>query len=101
MSQKGFTIPTNIWGKIIGGVIGLLRGGITGAILGIFLGHMADRFFGNLGGVNRTRNASSEQFFPLWSHQQVGWAGHEGRDCSGRAVDAAFAIIRCRKTAGH
>ena len=68
MSSQGFKIPTNIWGKVIGGIIGLMRGGITGLIFGVFLGHMADRFLGNLGGVNRTRDAFFGAVFSTLGH---------------------------------
>lgn len=68
MSKQGFKIPAHIWGKVIGGIIGLLRGGITGAIFGMFLGHMADRFLGNLGGVNRTRDAFFGAVFSTLGH---------------------------------
>ena len=57
MSSPGFKIPGHWWGKLIGGVIGLLRGGIPGMIFGVFLGHMVDRFLAGLGGSNRTRDA--------------------------------------------
>ncbi len=68
MSTAGFKFPTHWWGKLIGGVIGLMRGGITGAILGIFVGHMLDRFLAGLGGVNRTRDAFFGAVFSTLGH---------------------------------
>jgi len=63
MSDTGFKIPGNWWGKLIGGIIGLMRGGITGAILGLFLGHMVDRFLSGLSGSNRTRDSFFRALF--------------------------------------
>jgi DnaJ like chaperone protein len=57
MKNTGFIIPGHWWGKLIGGIIGLMRGGVTGLVLGLFLGHMVDRFLSGLGGANRTRDA--------------------------------------------
>jgi len=68
MSTAGFKIPTHWWGKLIGGIIGLMRGSISGAILGIFVGHMVDRFLANLGGVNRTRDAFFGAVFSTLGH---------------------------------
>lgn len=68
MSTPGFKIPTQIWGKVIGGIIGLLRGGITGFIFGIIVGHLADRFLGNLGGANRTRDEFFAAVFSTLGH---------------------------------
>ena len=67
-NNTGFSIPTHWWGKLIGGIIGLLRGGITGAILGVFIGHMIDRFLAGLGGVNRTRDAFFGALFSTLGH---------------------------------
>jgi len=63
MNYSGFRIPGNWWGKLIGGIIGLMRGGIAGAIFGVFLGHMADRFLSGLSGSNRTRDAFFRALF--------------------------------------
>ena len=63
MSNTGFRIPGHWWGKLIGGIIGLMRGGIVGAILGAFLGHMVDRFLSGLSGTNRTRDAFFHALF--------------------------------------
>ena len=68
MSDTGFKIPGHWWGKVIGGIIGLLRGGLTGAILGVFIGHMVDRFLGGLGGANRTRDAFFGAVFATLGH---------------------------------
>lgn len=57
MNYSGFKLPGTWWGKLIGGIIGLMRGGIVGAIFGVFLGHMVDRFLSGLSGSNRTRDA--------------------------------------------
>jgi DnaJ like chaperone protein len=61
-------MPTHWWGKLIGGIIGLLRGGITGAVLGFFLGHMVDRFLAGLGGVSRVRDAFFGAMFATLGH---------------------------------
>jgi DnaJ like chaperone protein len=63
MNYSGFKIPGNWWGKLIGGIIGLMRGGIPGAIFGIFLGHMVDRFLSGLSGSNRTRDTFFRALF--------------------------------------
>ena len=63
MNYSGFKIPGNWWGKLIGGIIGLMRGGIVGAIFGVFLGHMVDRFLSGLSGSNRTRDAFFRALF--------------------------------------
>jgi len=68
MSTAGFKIPTHWWGKLIGGIFGLMRGGIAGAIFGIFVGHMVDRFLAGLGGVNRTRAAFFGAIFSTIGH---------------------------------
>lgn len=67
-NNTGFRIPGHWWGKLIGGVIGLLRFGITGAILGIVLGHMVDRFLAGLGGVSRVRDAFFAAMFATLGH---------------------------------
>jgi len=66
--NSGFKVPAHWWGKLIGGVIGLLRGGIAGAILGAFIGHMVDRFLAGLRGVNRTRDAFFSALFSTLGH---------------------------------
>lgn len=63
MSNTGFKIPGSWWGKLIGGIIGLMRGGIVGAILGVFIGHMVDRFLSGLSGSNRTRDTFFRALF--------------------------------------
>jgi len=67
-NNSGFRVPTHWWGKIIGGVIGLLRGGIAGAILGVFIGHMIDRFLAGLGGVSRVRDVFFGALFATLGH---------------------------------
>ncbi len=68
MSTQGFKIPGHWWGKLLGGIIGLMRGGLTGAILGLFVGHMLDRFLGGLSGANRTRDAFFAAVFSTLGH---------------------------------
>lgn len=68
MSNPGFKIPTHWWGKLIGGVFGILKGGPFGLLFGIFVGHMVDRFLANLGGVNRTREAFFGAVFSTLGH---------------------------------
>ena len=68
MNNTGFKIPGHWWGKLIGGIIGLLRGGLAGAIFGIFLGHMVDRFLSGLGGTNRTRDSFFSAMFSTLGH---------------------------------
>lgn len=62
-NNTGFKIPGHWWGKLIGGIIGLMRGGIVGAILGVFLGHMLDRFLAGLSGSNRIRDTFFRALF--------------------------------------
>jgi DnaJ like chaperone protein len=68
MSNSGFKIPTHWWGKLIGGIFGLMRGGLVGAIFGVFLGHMLDRFLSGLGGATRTRDAFFGAMFATLGH---------------------------------
>jgi DnaJ like chaperone protein len=68
MSGTGFKIPGHWWGKLLGGILGLMRGGISGAVLGIFLGHMVDRFLGGLSGTNRTRETFFGAVFSTLGH---------------------------------
>jgi len=68
MSNTGFKIPGHWWGKLIGGIIGLMRGGLAGAILGIFIGHWLDRFLSGLGGASRTRDAFFGAMFSTLGH---------------------------------
>ncbi len=67
-NNTGFIIPGHWWGKLIGGIIGLMRGGLVGAIFGIFLGHMVDRFLSGLGGASRTRDAFFGAMFATLGH---------------------------------
>ncbi|MDH3901713.1 MAG: co-chaperone DjlA [Xanthomonadales bacterium] len=68
MNYSGFRIPGNWWGKLIGGIIGLMRGGIVGAIFGVFLGHIVDRFLSGLSGNNRTRDTFFCALFSTIGH---------------------------------
>ena len=67
-NNTGFKLPTHWWGKLIGGIIGLMRGGLVGAVFGIFLGHMVDRFLSGLGGAHRTRDAFFGAMFSTLGH---------------------------------
>ncbi len=68
MNNTGFRIPGHWWGKLIGGIIGLMRGGLAGAIFGVFLGHIVDRFLSGLGGASRTRDAFFGAMFATLGH---------------------------------
>ena len=68
MSNTGFKLPTHWWGKVIGGIIGLMRGGLVGVIFGVFLGHLVDRFLSGLGGATRTRDAFFGAMFSTLGH---------------------------------
>jgi DnaJ like chaperone protein len=67
-NNTGFKIPGHWWGKLIGGIIGLLKGGPAGLIFGVFLGHMVDRFLAGLSGANRTRDAFFGAMFSTLGH---------------------------------
>jgi len=62
-NNTGFKMPTHWWGKLIGGIIGLLKGGPIGLVLGVTLGHFVDRFLSGLGGNNRTRDTFFSAMF--------------------------------------
>ena len=68
MSDTGFKIPGHWWGKLIGGVIGLMRGGFVGLLLGMFIGHWVDRFLAGLGNAGRTRDAFFGALFSTLGH---------------------------------
>jgi DnaJ like chaperone protein len=67
-NSTGFKIPSHWWGKLLGGIIGLMRGGLTGLVFGMFLGHMVDRFLSGLGGASRTRDAFFGAMFSTLGH---------------------------------
>jgi DnaJ like chaperone protein len=67
-NNPGFKIPGHSWGKLIGGIIGLVKGGPAGALFGVFVGHMVDRFLAGLSGVNRTRDAFFGAMFSTLGH---------------------------------
>jgi DnaJ like chaperone protein len=67
-NNTGFKIPGQWWGKLIGGIFGLLKGGPAGLIFGVFLGHMVDRFLAGLSGSNRTRDAFFGAMFSTLGH---------------------------------
>jgi DnaJ like chaperone protein len=68
MSSTGFRIPGHWWGKLIGGIIGLMRGGLVGLVFGAFIGHLVDRFLAGLGGVSRVRGAFFSAMFSTLGH---------------------------------
>jgi DnaJ like chaperone protein len=61
-------IPRNWWGKIIGGILGLLKGGISGAVIGVLLGHLADRFLAGIVSVGKTQDAFFNALFSCLGH---------------------------------
>lgn len=61
-------IPRNWWGKIIGGLIGLIRGGFAGAVIGFVFGHLVDRFLSGFAGVKATREAFFDALFGTLGH---------------------------------
>ena len=67
-NNTGFKIPGQWWGKLIGGIFGLLKGGPAGLIFGVFLGHMVDRFLAGLSGSNRTRDTFFGAMFSTLGH---------------------------------
>jgi DnaJ like chaperone protein len=51
-----------IWGKIIGGVVGFALDGVFGALIGLLVGHAFDHFWASLGGArvaHRRRQAAA------------------------------------------
>lgn len=68
MSGNSFKIPRHWWGKIVGGVLGLLKGGIGGAVIGFLLGHMVDRFLSGIVGVQSTQKAFFDALFSTLGH---------------------------------
>ena len=65
---SSFTVPRHWWGKIIGGVLGLLKGGIGGAVIGAILGHLVDRFIAGIVGVGNTQKAFFDALFAALGH---------------------------------
>lgn len=63
MAGMNINLPRFFWGKLIGGILGLLRGGIMGAVIGVLFGHMIDRFFQGIAGVKGTQEAFFEALF--------------------------------------
>lgn len=63
MASMNFNVPRFFWGKLIGGILGLLKGGILGAVLGALFGHMIDRFLQAIVGVQGTQEAFFEALF--------------------------------------
>lgn len=67
-NNTGFKMPGHWWGKLLGGIIGLMRGGLTGLVFGLFVGHMIDRFLSGLGGTRRIRNSFFSALFSTLGH---------------------------------
>jgi DnaJ like chaperone protein len=63
MNGKNFNLARPFWGKIIGGVLGLMRGGIMGAVVGALFGHFIDRFLQGIAGVQGTQEAFFQALF--------------------------------------
>ncbi|MEM1411755.1 MAG: co-chaperone DjlA [Pseudomonadota bacterium] len=55
MAADSFPIPRHWWGKIVGGVFGLLKGGLSGALIGLALGHVVDRLIFGQSSKEKTR----------------------------------------------
>ena len=68
MTANSFGIPRHWWGKIVGGLIGLLKGGLTGAVVGALLGHLVDRFLAGIIGVGATQKAFFDALFASLGH---------------------------------
>ena len=65
---QSFSVPRHWWGKIIGGVLGLLKGGLGGLVFGTVLGHLVDRFLAGIIGVGNTQKAFFEALFAALGH---------------------------------
>jgi DnaJ like chaperone protein len=89
VNYSGFRLPGNWWGKLIGGIIGLMRGGIVGAILGVLLGHIVDRFLSGLSGNNRTRDTFFCALFTT-----IGHISKEDGRVTKEEVEAAEALMQ-------
>lgn len=63
MTGTNFNMSRFFWGKLIGGLLGLMRGGITGAVIGVLFGHFIDRFFQGIKGVQGTQAAFFQALF--------------------------------------
>jgi DnaJ like chaperone protein len=63
MNGANFNPGKFFWGKLVGGILGLLRGGISGAVLGALLGHFVDRFLQGISGVQNTQEAFFQALF--------------------------------------
>ena len=67
-NDPGYKIPGQWWGKLIGGIIGLVKGGPFGLLFGVFVGHLVDRFLSGLRGVSRTRDVFFGAMFSTLGH---------------------------------
>lgn len=67
-NSTGFKMRGHWWGKLLGGIIGLMRGGLTGLVFGMFVGHMVDRFLSGLGGARRIRDSFFSALFSTLGH---------------------------------
>jgi DnaJ like chaperone protein len=68
MAANVLGIPRHWWGKLVGGLIGLLKGGLTGAVVGVLLGHLVDRFLAGILGVGATQKAFFDALFASLGH---------------------------------
>jgi DnaJ like chaperone protein len=68
MAANALGIPRHWWGKIVGGLLGLLKGGLTGAVVGVLLGHLVDRFLAGILGVGATQKAFFDALFASLGH---------------------------------
>jgi len=63
-----------VFGKVIGGLLGLAAGGIPGLVVGLVVGHLFDRglgralYFGSPGNLDRVRDSFFETTFLLSGH---------------------------------
>jgi len=63
MNGTKFNAGKFYWGKLVGGILGLMRGGISGAVIGALLGHFVDRFLQGISGVQNTQEAFFQALF--------------------------------------
>ena len=68
MADNSFTIPRNWWGKLIGGVLGMLKGGFASLVVGILIGHMVDRLIAGHYSKERLRRLFFNALFACLGH---------------------------------
>jgi DnaJ like chaperone protein len=92
-----------IFGKLIGGVLGLFSGGIVGAIVGVLLGHFFDRGLGRAMGFDF--GADRERLQQLFFETTFSVMGHlakaDGRVSEQEVAQAEALIARVGLTAEH